>query len=538
MTNFRLNKKKEQTLLSKNRLLCDAAVNAAIAASYSGMYEISMRWADFAAELCWKRHPGYFTHPQLEMALQHTGNRLEGSGQLPVPSLPLRKAGVRSFLHVLTTALEIGGHTKLVERMISSTHEASGDVHSIVLTSQSDSKVPDWLKRAAESTGGVLLALPEDIGLAERSLVLRRLAWEQADVVVLHIHPNDPVAPVAFAKKGGPRVVFLNHADHLFWIGAGCADVIADIRSEGQEITLRRRGKPKSVILPIPLVPSSLALSRANARSLLGVAEKTPLLIAIASSYKFIPYGTLDFPAYSKQILERNQNAVLCVVGPSEEEPEWRDAVDSSSGRLRLLGVKPDVEVYYAAADLFLESFPVGSLTSTIDAMLNGVPVVRAPRDILPILALGDYDGLLPQPSSQEEYLQQVDTMLGDHEFRKSSAASQRKAVLEKHTGKGWLSKWEELIGLLPEIHNPPFLHGKDCLKSAEKLDKIWAEMEKRQFADLPDQEDTFKGIVRTLFIDCRRGELFRMWRSAVIQGNWRVARVLFRDVVRKNRKL
>lgn len=72
-------------------------------------------------------------------------------------------------------------------------------------------------------------------------------------MVVLHIHPHDPVAPLAFGVAGASPVIFLNHADHAFTIGMSATDLIADLREAGQKLGRERRNVTQSCLLPIPL---------------------------------------------------------------------------------------------------------------------------------------------------------------------------------------------------------------------------------------------------------------------------------------------
>ena len=516
-----------QRLLACNRSFCDAAVKSALSAARQGMTEHALAWANVAGECGWNMHPGYYAHYPLEAMLREIGDLL---GENPTPvedTLPTRKNGAKTYLHVLTTALPIGGHTRLVERIIANTTSGINEQHSVVLVDQGTDEIPAWLRKAVEDTGGGLCVFPKGIGFTDRARMLRQIAREWADTVLLHIHPSDSASSLAFASPGGPPVVFINHADHVFWLGAACSDVVADIRPEGQDLTINRRGDTPSILLPIPLEPIVNEESSENARNSLGISCNRIVLLAIASSYKFVPYGELDFPALAADILKRNKNAVLLVVGPSESETCWQHAVAVSEGRLKLFGIQPNIDRFYAAADICLESFPVGSLTSTLDAMLRGIPVVRAPRGTPPILALTQYDGMMEPAENPEAYVDQVSTLICDRVGRLTAGNAQRRAVLNLHTGQSWHNSWQKLINSLPAVHKPLRPVITDQWDVSVDSDAIWADIQKRQNRYV----DYLKWRIRVNFRSCPWLDVTRMWLSALFQGNWKVFKILFRNV-------
>ena len=521
------------SLLVQNRAYFDSAVMEALKFARSGLCEQAMQWAQLAAETAWLMHPGCFTHPPLEEALRTLGEKLKEKPAADVPSLPVRKFGAKTWLHILTTANMVGGHTRLAERMIVKVSAGHDDQHSILLIEQGVHPVPSWLSDAAETTGGALVRLPGGLSLETKALVVRKIAYEWADRVVLHVHPNDPVAPIAFAISGGPPVIFVNHADHVFWLGAGCIDVVADIRPEGQNITIARRGGLPSMIVPIPLDTPVSGITPAEARNLLDIPTDTVVLVVIASSYKLVPYGELDFPATVAKLLQKHSNALLLVVGPTETDPHWQDALALTGGRIRLLGTQTEIDRYYAAADICLESFPLGSLTATLDAMLRGMPVIRAPLGALPTFGLSDYNGFGEPPANSEEFLRRASACIDDPFLRKKNGETQRRAVTETHTGPGWLAAWHRLEANLPQSHAKRQIVLDNRWNTVTDFDVIWSEYLERHSEVSPNKELFFKHGVRQLIKNYSRGDIFSLFIGALLQGNWKVARILFRDITK-----
>lgn len=522
---------KATALLVQNRSYFDRAACAALSAASSGLAEPAMAWAKLAAECAWIMHPGFYTHPPLEAMLRTLGENLAGEPAVDIPYPPARRGTAKTWLHLITTANMIGGHTRLAERLIVNASAGNEDQHTILLIDQGKEPFPPSLRDAAESSGGTLILLPLELSMVDRARVVRRIAVGWADTVLLHVHPNDPVASVAFAPSGGPPVVLINHADHVFWLGTGCLDVVADIRPEGRDVTVTRRGDLPSVIVPIPLELPAQSISSSKARESLGITANEAVLIAIASSYKFAPYRELDFPATAAMILQQHTDAILLVVGPTETDPHWQNALELTGGRIRLMGIQSDIEQYYAAADICLETFPFGSLTSTLDAMLRGVPVIRAPQGVFPLFVMSDYNGLGDAPVDSNEYILRASAWITDPSLRKVAGEDQRQAVTDIHTGAGWLDAWQRLVAHLPVCHSyRPDAHWQSW-DNLTNLDLVWCELLERQSVVKPDKDTYFKKRVRA---DRRkRSRVVNLWMllNAVVRGNWKRAGILLHNV-------
>ena len=207
----------------------------------AGRCEAALWATQIAAHLAWTNHPGVFHSPALEAVLEAVGARL--------PSGVGRFRG--EVLHVMTEAYPTGGHTRLVKRWI----EAAPSVrHSVVLTRQV-TPLPDDLRLTVVQQGGQITdLLTENRSLYRRAGALRS-AVTSHQLVVMHTHPSDAVAITALQRPIPGRVAFLNHADHVFWLGTRAADRYLSIRDAAVDLTAERRGIPRAIqrIVPIPL---------------------------------------------------------------------------------------------------------------------------------------------------------------------------------------------------------------------------------------------------------------------------------------------
>jgi len=192
---------------------------------------------------------------------------------------------------------------------------------------------------------------------------------------------DDPIGNLAFGhNKNNYQTIFMNHADHIFWLGVTAAKVYAELSSAGQEITLLKRNVKNSMILPIALTNESTKISKSDARKKLGFKEKEKIFLSIASPYKFIPDKNVDFLDMSKRlILSLSElDARLIVIGPDKyKDDSWNDLYKQTKGKINAIGyVTDELILYHSACDIYLNSFPFSSYTATLEPALLGKPCV------------------------------------------------------------------------------------------------------------------------------------------------------------------
>jgi hypothetical protein len=395
---------------------------------------------------------GDLVSPRLEAALIRVAETL--------PPFPLHVHGQggnkQRWLHVLNTAYPFGGHTKNCAVWIESDPDL---LHNVVLLDQR-TEIPPRLANAVTSGGGTVKCLDYTQSLLQRAHDLRQYAASHADVVVLHRHPEDVIAPIAFGVFGGPPVVLVNHADHLFWAGVSIVDFVADLRDSGHQWTREHRGMSRADIVPIPLrsssgedVESTTEQQKEEARKALRLPTDYTILLTIGSRYKYVPSGGLDFIAAARSILSRRPNVILVAVGP-EHTGAWRQVSESTGGRLRAMGEQRDVSVYHRAADLYIEGFPMGSMTALLEAGLAGVPCVRAPSMYpSPVTSDGIALADLEQPCNIDRYISLILGFIDHPVSRAQCGATLRENIRMHHCGSNWLGYLEQLKQRIPNRH-------------------------------------------------------------------------------------
>jgi glycosyltransferase involved in cell wall biosynthesis len=368
----------------------------------------------------------------------------------------------KRWLHVIDNAPAYGGLTAMVTRWINI--DAENNIYSVALTNQSD-PVPEVLANAVRKSGGQISIADRKQNFLARAEWLRDLAYGSSDCVVLSMDLWNVIAPVAFGVDDGPPVLLVNHSAHTYWSGGAIADLVLNVRASQLEIdwTSEFRGLPWCATLPIPLeMPKRFSASqmfsdeeRANARKELGIPIDAVLLLTVGRSLKYKPTEERNFFSVAEEILAKIPNAHLIAVGPPEDE-WWKNLKEKTDGRGRTVGlVGFDLRKYYAAADIYVEGFPMGSATALFEAGLHEIPCVLAPADCPTTFATDGIaiDDVITHPADRDEYIQEVIELIDNPSERMRNGKLIASCVERHHSAAGWAIHFKKLADTLPVRH-------------------------------------------------------------------------------------
>ncbi|WP_448614104.1 hypothetical protein [Modestobacter sp. URMC 112] len=427
-------------VLTENRVRYGRLLEVVERAAAEGDVERVLRGATVAANYAWRAPTGLLCDPSLERLVVTTAQGGE----------PATVDGGRSsgrVLHVLSEAYSVGGHTRLAWRWISRDPRRS----DVALTNHAG-PVPDELAATVAASGGRVHDLrPDSATLLGRATALRALI-DRADLVVLHVHPYDAVALAAVNLPGTrPPVVLEDHADHAFWLGAGAADVVSSFRPFGQRLSTELRGVPaaRSALLPLPIDALPSPAPRADVRRSLGLPEDAVVGLTVAAANKLAPLFGRGMDSVLDRALTWCPQLVVLLVGAPPAGP-WARLAARYPGRLRALGAVPDPAPYYAAADVYLESYPTRAGTSVLEAALTGLPTLALtdlPDDDLLGVYQAGMPGLLDQPraTTREQYVRTLRSLVADPDLRARRGAEVQAAVAAAHSGPAWTAALEAL---------------------------------------------------------------------------------------------
>jgi hypothetical protein len=445
-------------LMENQRQFRKIAVKAELAFR-RGNFHSAVAWAQIAARFAWERHPGFYCDLTLESLLTEIAQKVDErsvTSFMTSQILPREKSPNKvHILHVITGCQGFGGHTLVVAGWIRNTLDTA--VHSIVATGQRG-PLPLALSSLAKTSGGWCQQLAKfSSNLLDRSLLLRHFgSW--ADLIAIHVNPSDALPIVAFGVEGGPPVVLYNHADEVFWLGVSIADVVLDLHPLGQSQTLKRRGVQTSKILPIPLNEPPQAFSYEGAREQLGIKPSTTFLLTVGRECKYLPIGGHDFLGVVFKILKKHSNVVFLAIGP-ENRGRWAKVSAKAGGRIIPKGwiEWENLSPFYDSADIFLDSFPIGTGTAFLEAGNRGIPTIGLQFKEAPSITEGTDDvafgNLNEFPSSVEEYTSLLEQMIAEPFSFREKAGKLKELIAAHHLPPGWNRYLDNVMRQLPSRH-------------------------------------------------------------------------------------
>jgi Predicted O-linked N-acetylglucosamine transferase, SPINDLY family len=271
------------------------------------------------------------------------------------------------------------------------------------------------------------------------------------------MHMQDPIPIMAFGIDGGPPVIYLNHGDHVFWLGPSISDIVCDVRPAAQRLTLKRRNVQTSRLLPIPLSCPQLLPDKNFIRKELGLPEDTNIILSMASDYKYNSFSEYDFTDFLKSILQRNRNSKILIVGP-RNSGKWFSVFKDTNGGIMAVGPQSGIEKYYSCADIYLDSYMFCSMTSALDAGLRGVPLAYMKNHKNELLSCDDIslEGLNNGFNAIDDYLEYIDRLLKDKEFagREGNALSDSIKAHHVYLWEDYLNKAYKLAENTPHTIN------------------------------------------------------------------------------------
>ncbi|MBJ7520582.1 MAG: glycosyltransferase family 4 protein [Solirubrobacteraceae bacterium] len=420
-----------------------------------GNLEDAAAYLQAAARAAWLNQPGGFALPELDTL----------AGQIAERALPPWAAGSRTsrhgrprVLHVITEVYASGGHTRLAARWIARDRKRD---HTVVLTRQHAAH-PSFKADLDRSDAAILSVGNKAVPILERARGLRAMA-ATFDCVVAHIHPDDAGAVIALQPgPSRPPTLFMNHADVAPWMGAQAFDVLVGFRRSARIIE-ELRGIAHERCVRVPLAcdpPAATPPSRAAARQRLGIPADAEIILTVGHYGKFAPLTEHSLADAVMPTLEARPAATVIAVGPTADQPPWNHVIPRAGHRLIAAGVQTDLTDYYAAADVLLESYPIGGGTVVMEAALAGLPVVSyrpAPlaRELFWQEPIGDPDPRL-HAGDPAELLAHISLLLDDPAERTRRADTMRDLTLDLHAGRGWTEQLESAYARAIELTGGP----------------------------------------------------------------------------------
>jgi hypothetical protein len=313
-----------------------------------------LAWGEVYGRLLYINHAGIYRDDDFEQKL------ISGIA----PAKKLAPANLPE-LHVISAPLSAGGHTRLMEKIIFL--RKGGDV----LVTRPLLSLKDKLRLPAET-----MVYQETSGFTLTQLIDIISSYK---TVFLYISPDDLLASAAVGiakQSASSRVIFVNHADHVFSFGFCNCDLVAEVSSYGFFLSTEKRNV-RSSFVGIPVELDGLDQIEFDGR---GTKNKNKFfeIFSAGSGIKYRPGAAHSFAELAGSLLKEISTARITVVGPQVwTDWWWWMAKLKNPARLRILPSMP-YDKYMstlAHADIYLDSFPMTGGTALPEIRSKGIPV-------------------------------------------------------------------------------------------------------------------------------------------------------------------
>ncbi|MES2105899.1 MAG: hypothetical protein V4634_17900 [Pseudomonadota bacterium] len=321
-------------------------------------FDQAISMSRFLGDLLWKNSVGQYELARLELLLLQ-----KYGGEFTPGAAPAQRC---EYLHVLTKAYDTGGHTRIVEHLLSSAALADAAVQIV------ETVEPNALRKLSRARHGCAL-LPRQAGSKQKIQGLIDIFAQHA-TVILHVHPYDietVLAAALTARFFGVKVLLYNHADHVFSYGHGIADRVLEVSYFGWALRTQRNIQDKSVYAGIPLkfpekVPSFSPDS----------SNEAAYLASAGTAYKYKPSDQFSFPQFVLEYARIRQDR-LVVIGPSLWSDWWWWKVRLTLGSRVSFYKKMPHDKYLGflmQAKAYVDSFPLTGGTAFPEIFSLGIP--------------------------------------------------------------------------------------------------------------------------------------------------------------------
>lgn len=384
----------------------------------------------------WLNFSGYYKNSSLELYLNLLGKHIS-----PFVNEKLKeKKDYFSVLHICSQVYKTGGHSKLLYNWIKNDQKSH---HALLSIRQPIDELREVSESYLEKDNQLDLLSVNAENLLKSSQLLREVLYNNYDLIVLHIHPDEVVTNIALSDTNIPTPVsYLNHADHVYWNGVTISDIIIQIRESNISFDSERRDITcKQVFLPIPITEQGSTSIDEHSASI--------NILTTGTYYKYLPNEKYDFLKEAELIVTRHPHVLIHIVGINEQS-EY--AQKHQHPQLIFHGtISPEeLQSLEQKTDIYLEGFPTPSFTALLQPAMKGIPFVLhyQPLELFKLFVENDSDCIV-YPKSVQDWHLLVDRLISNKSEREAYAQKQYNIIRNNFHIDSWRTKLNELYDLV-----------------------------------------------------------------------------------------
>jgi len=278
------------------------------------------------------------------------------------------------------------------------------------------------LKRISKASNITLYFLRSEKDI-EKIQSIRNVVKEfSPEKIFLHFWPNDIIGFAAFAGIHGVNRYFIDHGDHVFWIGKKCSDFFIEFRKFGITLSLKRREIPIGKILHIPFYPIN------NGTEFKGFPfdrKNKIVLVSGANLYKYYLDPELLYFKTIARLLKENINLIFCLCGSGDPSEINKIFIENNvNNQFFFLGQRNDFYSLVGQCDILLSSYPLTGGLTMLFAIEQKIPVIgisvdyNASGSIQDFLEIKDY----LEPKNFEEFYNACEILIRNIKEREKLA--------------------------------------------------------------------------------------------------------------------